>query len=117
MNNKRVGQISEEIKKAVADIVNFKLKDPRIPDIISISNVEVTNDLSYAKIYYSIFGDESKKIETQEALVSATGFIKKELAKLVKIRSMPKLMFIYDDSLEVNMKISKLIDEVKNAEE
>ncbi|MDO5041134.1 MAG: 30S ribosome-binding factor RbfA [Peptoniphilus sp.] len=115
MNKKRVAQISEEVRRAVSDIIRFKLKDPRIPEIISISKAEVTNDLSFAKIYYSILDDESKKDDTQEALENAKGFIKRELSHAVKLRIMPELIFIYDDSLEINLKIDKLIKEVKNA--
>ena len=104
MNKKRVQQISEEVRRSVSDIINHKLKDPRIPQIISIVHVDVTNDLSYAKIYYS----------TQDALESSKGFIKRELARSVKLRAMPELIFEYDDSLDISYKISKLIDEVKN---
>lgn len=114
MNKKRVQQISEEVRRSVSDIINHKLKDPRIPQIISIVHADVTNDLSYAKIYYSILGDTEKRDETQEALESSKGFIKRELAKSVKLRVMPELIFEYDDSLDISYKISKLIDEVKN---
>ncbi|WP_138158936.1 30S ribosome-binding factor RbfA [Peptoniphilus catoniae] len=114
MNKKRVGQISEEVRRAVSDIIKFKLKDPRIPEITSVSRADVTNDLSYAKIYYSVLGDDTKKEETQKALESAKGFIKKELAKEVKLRAMPELIFIYDNSLDISFEIEKLIKEVKN---
>jgi phosphoesterase RecJ-like protein len=114
MKKKRVQQISEEIKRAVSDIINHKLKDPRIPQIISIVHVDVTNDLSYAKIYYSILGDSEKREETHDALESSKGFIRRELAKVVKIRVMPELIFIYDDSLDISYRISELINEVKN---
>lgn len=114
MNKKRVQQISEEVRRSVSDIINHKLKDPRIPQIISIVHVDVTNDLSYAKIYYSILGDTEKRDETQDALESSKGFIKRELARSVKLRVMPELIFEYDDSLDISYKISKLIDEVKN---
>lgn len=114
MKKKRVQQISEEIKRAVSDIINHKLKDPRIPQIISIVHVDVTNDLSYAKIYYSILGDSEKREEAHDALESSKGFIRRELAKVVKIRVMPELIFIYDDSLDISYRISELINEVKN---
>ncbi|WP_036728781.1 30S ribosome-binding factor RbfA [Peptoniphilus mikwangii] len=114
MNNKRTHQISEEVRRAISDIVQHKLKDPRIPDIISISHVDVTNDLSFAKVYISILGDDNKIEEAINGINSAKGFIKRELAKLVKIRAIPELIFVKDDSIEIGMKMSKIIEEVNN---
>ena len=114
MDNKRINKISEEVKRCLMDIVQNKIKDPRIPTLTSISQVEVTRDLSFAKVYVSIFADDIKKQKALQGLESAKGFIKKELAREVKLRVMPELIFINDDSIEKGLKMDKLINEVNH---
>ncbi|MBS6609989.1 MULTISPECIES: 30S ribosome-binding factor RbfA [Peptoniphilus] len=117
MNSKRINRISEEVKRTISDIVQNELKDPRIPSITSISHVEVTNDLSYAKVYVSVLGNDFDRDEAIEGLNSAKGFIKKELSKKIKLRAMPELIFIKDDSIEKSLELDKLIDEVNHGDE
>lgn len=114
MNPKRTQQISEEVRRAVSDIVQNKLKDPRVPEIVSISRVDVTNDLSFAKIYISFFTNEIE--DAMIGINSSKGFIKKELSRMVKLRVMPELIFIHDDSIEKGLEMDKLINEVTNAD-
>ena len=117
MNSKRINRISEEVKRTITDIVQNELKDPRIPSITSISHVEVTNDLSYANVYVSVLGNDFDRDEAIEGLNSAKGFIKKELSKKIKLRAMPELIFIKDDSIEKALELDKLIDEVNHGDE
>lgn len=114
MNNKRISRISEEVKRAISEIIRTELKDPRISELTSISHVDVTNDLSYAKVYVTVLGNDEDRDKAVEGLNSAKGFIKKELGKKVKLRIMPELIFINDDSIERALEISRLIDEVNN---
>lgn len=114
MNPKRTQQVSEEVRRAISDIIQNKLKDPRVPDIVSISHVDVTNDLSFAKVYISFFTDKIE--DALEGINSSKGFIKKELSKMVKLRAMPELIFIQDDSIEKGLAMNKLINEVNHAE-
>ena len=117
MNSKRINRISEEVKRTISDIVQNELKDPRIPSITSISHVEVTNDLSYANVYVYVLGNDFDRDEAIEGLNSAKGFIKKELSKKIKVRAMPELIFIKDDSTEKSLELDKLIDEVNHGDE
>ena len=117
MNNKRINRISEEVKRTISNIVQNELKDPRIPSITSISHVEVTNDVSFAKVYVSVLGNDFDRDEAVEGLNSAKGYIKKELSKRVKLRAMPELIFIKDDSIERALELDKLIDEVNRGNE
>lgn len=114
MDNKRINKISEEVRRCLSEIIQNKIKDPRIPTLTSVSYTEVTRDLSFAKVYVSVFGDENIKKQALEGLESAKGFIKKELAKEVKLRIMPELIFINDDSIENGLKMDKLIAEVNH---
>ena len=109
MGNRRNNRLSEEVKRALCEIIRSDVKDPRISELMSITDVHVTEDLKYAKVYVSDYND----IETTLiALESAKGFIRKEIGKKVKIRIIPELIFIKDDSIERGMHMSSLIDKI-----
>ncbi len=109
MANRRNNRLSGEVKRAISEIIRFDVKDPRISDLMSITDVHVTEDLKFAKIYVSDYNDiESTLI----ALNSAKGFIRKEIGKKVKMRIIPELIFIKDDSIAKGMHMSSLIDKI-----
>lgn len=114
MREKRVQRIGEELRRVISDIIRSKIKDPRIPEIISVTNVLVTNDLSFAKIFVEIMGTKEEQESALEGLNSAKGFIKKEISSEVKLRQMPELIFILDETLDINLKMEKLIEEVNH---
>lgn len=117
MNNKRINRISEEVRKVVSQLLYNGLKDPRIKDMTSITRVEVTRDLSFAKIYVSVLGDENEKKETIEGLNSAKGYIRKEIGAKIDLRYIPEPIFSLDESIEQGIYMSKLIDKVNKKEE
>ena len=117
MKQVRVSQIGEEIKRVISQLLRTKIKDPRISDMVSITEVRVTNDLSFAKVFVSVFGTEDEKNDTLEGLRNAEGFIKKEIGRNVKIRIMPKLIFELDDSVEESLRLEKILEEIKTKEE
>ena len=104
----RIDRISEEIKKELSNIIR-ELKDPRIPQLVSVVNVEVTKDLSFAKAYISVLGDEKIQKDTIAALKNAAGFIRKEIAHRVKLRAVPEFSFISDDSIAYGSHISEVL--------
>ncbi len=108
MSNKRVNRISEQIKKEVGDILNTKLKDPRI-GFVTVTDVEVTNDLQQATIFISILGEEEEKESTLVGLTKASGFIRSEIGKRVQLRKTPEIKFSYDESLEYGNKIESIL--------
>lgn len=112
MNIKRAKRISEEVKKVVSELIYNGLKDPRITPMITVTNVEVTRDLSYANIYVSILGDEKEKKEALQGLESAKGFIRKEIGSRIDLRYAPEPRIHLDESIENGIYMSKLIDEV-----
>jgi len=109
MASRRYNRLSEEIKRALSDIIRSDVKDSRISELMSITGVQVTEDLKFAKIYVSDYKDIDT---TLIALESAKGFIKREIGKRVKMRIIPELIFMRDDSIERGLHISKLIDKV-----
>ncbi|KAE9637081.1 30S ribosome-binding factor RbfA [Defluviitalea raffinosedens] len=112
-------RINEEIKKELSDIIRQDLKDPRIiQTMVSVLNVDTTNDLKYCKIYISVMGNEEQKKGVIEGLKNASGFIRREIARRINLRNTPELIFKIDDSIEYGIRLSKIIDDIKsNTEE
>ena len=108
----RSGRLNEEIMREVSDIVKNGMKDPRISQMTSVLRAEVTRDLSFAKVYVSVYGDEAARKDTLEAVVAARGYIRSELAKRLSLRRVPAMIFVMDDSIEYAIHMSKLIDDV-----
>jgi ribosome-binding factor A len=111
MTNPRVkARIEARIQERVAHCVEFELNDPRAT-FITITRVEVSDDLSSAKVFYSVYGTEGDKSRTAHMLEDATGFVKKQLARVLKMRRLPALRWVYDDSVERAAAMHKTIHE------
>ena len=104
----RTDRISEEIRKELCNIIR-ELKDPGLPQMVSVTKVDVTKDLSYAKAYISVLGDEKVQKSALDALRRAAGFIRKEVAHRVKLRAVPEFTFIFDDSIAYGSYINELL--------
>jgi len=104
----RIDRISEEIRRELSNIIR-DLKDPGLPQMVSVTKVEVTRDLSFAKAYISVFGNEKIQKDALAALKRAAGFIRKETAHRVKLRAVPEFTFILDDSIAYGSHISEIL--------
>lgn len=104
----RTGRVGEQIKKELSQILQTEFKDPRI-GFLTITGVEVTGDLSEAKVYLSVLGSDEQKAETLHALARGTGFIRSELGKRIRLRIVPKLFFKFDTSIEYGTHIEELL--------
>lgn len=109
----RLGRINEEVKKEISNIIRDDIHDPRLTGMVSITRVEVTNDLRYAKVFISIFGSDESKAETLEALKSSVGFIRREVGHRVKLRYTPEILLELDESIEHGMHINDLLSNLK----
>jgi ribosome-binding factor A len=98
------------MQRELAELLQKGLKDPRV-GWVTITYVDVTRDYSHAKIYYTVMVDGTREI-TQTALEEAAGWLRNELGKRLTIYSAPQLHFIYDESIERGMHMSRLIDQV-----
>lgn len=108
----RTKRIAEEIRKVIGSLLISGIKDPRITSMISVTDVEVTSDLSYAYVYVSILGGDEE--ESLEGLKSASGFLRKEVSKSVKLRHTPQIIFKVDDSIKKGMYMEELIKKVNS---
>ena len=114
MANYRGGRINEEVKREISNIIQNEIKDPRMTAMVSVTDVKVTRDLRYAKVFVSIFGkDDEEKNNTFIALKNASGFIRKEIGQRINLRYNPQIIFELDDSISYGMRIEELITKVK----
>lgn len=116
MQYRRAERVSDQIKREVSQIIERLLKDPGI-GFVTITGVEMTDDLREAKIFYSVLGNEQKKKDTKIALERATGFIQAEIGKRIRIRHTPIISFKYDKSIEYGAHIEELIKKIHQEDE
>ena len=115
MSGQRERKVAEFLKEEVSQIIRREVKDPRI-GFVSITDVEVSGDLRHAKVFVSVYGDETEKEETMAGLEKATSFIRKLVGERITTYHTPKIIFRYDDSIEHGVHISNLIKEVREEE-
>ena len=108
-------RLQQDVKIALSDIIRNDVKEPSVTGLISVTDVKITPDQKYAKVYVSIFG-KCNKNKVLEALKKATGFIKMELGKRVRMKNMPAITFELDDSMEYGAHMDKVIKEVMDKE-
>lgn len=110
-----IDRVNSELAKQISSVILFKLKDPRIYGTLTVTDVDTTRDLKYAKVYVSYYGDQDRKKETFETLNRCANFIRNEVKDMVRIRLMPKLTFIPDNSADYGQKMEKIIAEAKKS--
>lgn len=109
----RSRRIAEQIQRELSQIIRLELKDPRV-GMITVTDVEVTQDYSHARIFFTRLGnlgDAADNASILKALEHAGGFLRSELAHRMRLRIVPQLHFEYDESVERGVRLSNLIDE------
>ena len=112
----RKERLNERLKELIGELILRRIKDPRI-GLVTITSARVAPDLTMAKVYFSVMGDESARAETKEGLESAKGFLRRTIGRELKLRQVPDLRFVYDDSLDRAMRIERAIKEIHEGEE
>ncbi len=107
-SNPRSRRVAEQIRQELADILRREMKDPRVTGV-TFTAVDVTSDLEHAKVWFTVFGDEHDA--ARQGLTRAAGFLRTELAHRMRMRTVPKLNFLYDESVARGAHLSQLIDE------
>jgi ribosome-binding factor A len=110
----RIERVNSLIRQEISELLQRQIKDPRLGSLVSITEVDTSPDLKYAKVFISGMCDEAEKKETLSVLVSASGFLRNELARRLRLRHIPELDFRWDDSIEQGAHILELIDQVTN---
>lgn len=109
-------RVRKTLMKEISDIILREIKDPKITGLVSITDIEVSHDNSYAKVFYSILSPDDKKQEIMDAIEKNTPKIRYEVGKRVRLRLTPELRFILDESLERGARITDLIDKISKGE-
>lgn len=104
-------KIAGLIQRNISEIIQFDLKDPKV-GFITITDAQVTNDLSYAKIFVSFLGANARKEAGLKALERSKGYLRSELSKRLSTRKVPELIFVLDESLEKGNRIDNIINDM-----
>ena len=107
----RSQRVAEQIRRELAELIRTEVKDPRV-GFISLTDVEVTPDYAHAKVFFTSMHGEEGLDEILVGLRRASGFLRRELGKRVRIHTLPELHFHYDSSVERGSRMSQLIDQV-----
>ncbi len=109
----KINRITSDIKVALSELLR-EVKDPRVSKLLSIVKVDVSNDLSYCTVYVSAIEGSEKTVESVKALKGAAGYLRRELGAKVKLRKVPEIRFVADDSINISANISKIIEGFKD---
>ncbi len=112
MSNYKIERASEDIKREISYLIVHELKDPRISSLLSVTDVDLSKDYKYAKVFVCLFGEKESKENSFKALKSSEGFLSHELSKRVKLRFTPKLTFLLDNSMDNALKIDNLLEKI-----
>ena len=116
MSFKRATRVADLIMADISDIILREIRDPRIKSV-TITGVKLTDDLRLAKVFFVEMGKDTFDPQTKTALQNATGFLKRELGKRIKLRYVPDIIFVSDESFAYGSRIDRLLAEIQKTEE
>jgi ribosome-binding factor A len=106
----RSSRIAEQIQRELAELIRLELKDPRV-GLITLTGVDLTPDYAHAKVFYTTLADADARQDVETGLRAASGFLRRELGRRIRIHTLPELHFVFDESVERGDRLSRLIDE------
>ena len=112
----RIKKVNQQVKREVGKIIQQELGDPRL-QFVTITEVDVSRDLRNARIRFSVLGDESKAHAAEKGLEGAKGMIRKLLGNKLSLRNTPELFFVYDQSVEMSVRIEETLKEINDEHE
>ena len=110
--SRRLQRLSGLFQEELSDLLLRQVKDPRLAQFVSITRVDITPDLSHARVYVSVMGSQEEKTSTMEGLTSAAHYLRRELNNRLTLRRIPALSFHRDDSLEQGARVLDLIRQI-----
>ena len=108
----RIERVNTLIRQEISELLNRQVKDPRLGGFVAITEVSTSPDLRKAKVFVSCMGDKEERWEVLSVLTAASGFFRNELAKRLRLRHIPELIFQWDDSIERGAHLLELINKV-----
>lgn len=111
----RQEKVREMLKVEISEIIHREMKDPRI-GFVTITDVKISSDLRYARVYVSVLGDEVSQRKSLKGLNCAAGFVRAEIGKRIRMRVTPEIEFIFDKSIEQGVRIFELLQKINKDE-
>ena len=106
----RSSRVAEQIQRELAELIRLELKDPRV-SLVTLTGVELTPDYAHAKVFFTTLADAEARQGIEAGLRRASGFLRRELGRRIRIHTLPELHFVFDESVERGDRLSRLIDE------
>jgi ribosome-binding factor A len=110
----RPEKVAHLMRREVAEILQQKLRDPRVSAMVSVTDVVVPHDLSFARVFVSIMGEPAERDATMQALAHAAGFVRHELGPRLGLREVPDVKFVHDTSLERGARVDELLKRIQD---
>ncbi len=107
-------RVGDQIQRELAEIIRTEIKDPRLSSLVTIAEVRVSSDLSRARVFFTVLDDNGE--QTAAALNHAAGFMRSQLGKVMRLRTIPQLLFVYDTTTESGTRLSSLIEQAVAAD-
>ncbi len=108
----RIQRLNSLIRHEISELLQRQVKDPRLGSFVAVTEVCISSDLRYAKVFVSHIGSDEERQATMTTLTAAAGFFRRQLAKRLRLRHIPELSFHWDDSIERGAHLLELIDQV-----
>jgi len=112
----RPERVAELMKREIAGILARDLRDPRVSTLVSVTDVELTHDLSFARVFVSLLETGPERDRTLAALQSAAGFVRHQLAPRLGLREVPELRFVHDTSIEQGARVEEILRRLERGE-
>lgn len=112
----RPERVAQSIRREIADILEHRVRDPRVNGRVNVTDVEVTADLSFARIFVSVLAEGAERAQVLAALTQAAPFVRRELAPRLGLREMPEIRFLFDPSIESGARVDELLRKLREGE-
>jgi len=113
MSSRRIARLNDAFREEISDLLRRQIKDPRLAVFITITHVEISADISHARVYVSVMGSEEERQGALEGLDAASSFLRRQIGHRLALRRTPELSFRRDDSMEQGAHVLELLDEVE----
>jgi len=112
MSTWRLNRVNDMIRKELSELLMREIRDPRLSGLLSVTQVDTSKDLRFAKVYVSVMGSEEEKKQAEEGLAAASGYLRRGLGERLTLRYVPALSFYRDDSIERGSRLLDIINKV-----
>ncbi len=113
---RRTERLNSLLKEVITEVIREDVRNPYVPELLTITQVDISKDLHYAKVFFSLIGTDEEKLKAQQALQSAAGFIAVTSSKKVVLRHFPELTFKIDNSVDKHMRIEMALQKIHEEE-